>query len=293
MAADDSMPTSRACTKCLIDKPFSEFTKSSGGKYGLSSQCKGCSRLYYVANKDRVAAYQLARYHKLQEPKREEKAARKANILSKADKLCPCCREVKLKECFGVCRGRPDGLTAYCRACVNAKNKKIREEKPELAASWSKKWADANKDKVDAKRARWLAAHPGRETERAAKWRKENRQRLKETSAQYRARPSVRIHRTIRERLRTWIKTERGRTFDALDYTYDQLVIHLERQFLAGMSWANYGSAWHVDHIVPLSSFKVSGFYDPLVKQAWALSNLRPLWAGENLRKHAKHTHLI
>lgn len=79
---------------------------------------------------------------------------------------------------------------------------------------------------------------------------------------------------------------------DLLGYSGAQLRDHLERQFLPGMTWANRGQ-WHIDHIVPVSSFEFTTPDCPGFKAAWALSNLRPLWATENIRKSAKRTHLI
>ena len=67
---------------------------------------------------------------------------------------------------------------------------------------------------------------------------------------------------------------------------------HLERQFLPGMTWGNRGE-WHIDHIVPLASFTFTSPDDPEFRAAWALTNLRPLWAKDNIRKSAKRTHLI
>ena len=76
-------------------------------------------------------------------------------------------------------------------------------------------------------------------------------------------------------------------------YTIDDLRQHLERQFVRGMSWENMGSGWHIDHIVPLSSFSFSSVTCPEFRAAWALSNLRPLWATENMSKGARRTHLL
>ena len=45
---------------------------------------------------------------------------------------------------------------------------------------------------------------------------------------------------------------------------------------------------WHIDHIVPLASFVIAGPDDPELRRAWALTNLRPLWAKDNMRKGAK-----
>jgi hypothetical protein len=83
-----------------------------------------------------------------------------------------------------------------------------------------------------------------------------------------------------------------GRTFDALGYTPSELMAHLERQFLKGMSWQNMGE-WHIDHIVPLAAFQVTSTDDDDFKRAWGLTNLRPLWAKDNLRKQDKRTHLL
>lgn len=75
-------------------------------------------------------------------------------------------------------------------------------------------------------------------------------------------------------------------------YTLEALMAHLERQFLPGMSWGNKGE-WHIDHVRPLSSFKFQGPEDAEFQAAWALSNLRPLWGIDNIRKQARRTHLL
>lgn len=79
---------------------------------------------------------------------------------------------------------------------------------------------------------------------------------------------------------------------DLVDYSLEDLVRHLERQFLPGMSWENR-SEWHIDHIVPKSSFEFSTADCDGFKAAWALTNLRPLWASDNVRKQAKQIYLI
>lgn len=77
-----------------------------------------------------------------------------------------------------------------------------------------------------------------------------------------------------------------------LDYTVSELMAHLERQFVKGMGWHNMDK-WHIDHIVPLSSFTITGPDDPELRRAWALTNLRPLWAKQNLKKSSKVEFLI
>ena len=75
--------------------------------------------------------------------------------------------------------------------------------------------------------------------------------------------------------------------FKLLGYTADELRARLETQFLSGMNWDNYGlygDKWHVDHIKPVSAFNLP---DQLI-ECFALENLQPLWAIDNLTKHAK-----
>lgn len=66
-----------------------------------------------------------------------------------------------------------------------------------------------------------------------------------------------------------------------------ELVSHLESQFTEGMSWDNYGLyGWHMDHIIPLSSFDLTDREQFL--QACHYTNLQPLWAKDNLSKGSK-----
>jgi hypothetical protein len=75
-------------------------------------------------------------------------------------------------------------------------------------------------------------------------------------------------------------------------YTVQELMQHLERQFLAGMSWASYGrNGWHVDHVRPVADFDLQ---EPAEFAAcWSLANLRPMWATDNRRKSAKLLFLL
>jgi hypothetical protein len=49
-----------------------------------------------------------------------------------------------------------------------------------------------------------------------------------------------------------------------------------------GMSWDSYGE-WHVDHVRPCSLFDQRDAVQ--FAECWALSNLQPLWAEDNVRK--------
>ncbi len=64
------------------------------------------------------------------------------------------------------------------------------------------------------------------------------------------------------------------------------LKAYIEKQFTGGMCWDNYGK-WHIDHVVPLCRFDANSEED--MKKAWHYSNLRPLWARDNLRRPHKY----
>lgn len=89
------------------------------------------------------------------------------------------------------------------------------------------------------------------------------------------------IRYSLRERKQS-IRWER-----LVGYTLADLMTHLQALFEPGMSWLNIAE-WHVDHRLPRSSFTYSSYHDEQFKRCWALSNLQPLWAIDNLRKHAR-----
>lgn len=153
---------------------------------------------------------------------------------------------------------------------------------------------------------------------RKTRWKHENAERLRLTrrsrrmadleksrakgrldARRRRSTPKGRIENAIRAAVYAEITkgSKRGRkTFALLGYTSDQLRRHIERQFLPGMSWANYGTGkgkWHIDHIVPLASFEYEAPDAPEFNAAWALTNLRPLWDEDNRKKRDKRIFLI
>lgn len=84
------------------------------------------------------------------------------------------------------------------------------------------------------------------------------------------------------------LKNKTGRKWESIaGYSLKKLKTHLEKQFKDGMTWENYGK-WHIDHIIPISAFNFETAEDIDFKKCWALKNLQPLWAKENLSKNNK-----
>ncbi len=101
--------------------------------------------------------------------------------------------------------------------------------------------------------------------------------------------PEYSIHESIGGGIWASIKEDKGgRSWEEiLPYNFEELKEHLRKQFKPGMSLDNHGE-WHIDHIKPRSSFDVDSIDDPELQECWALDNLQPLWAEENLRKSDK-----
>jgi hypothetical protein len=214
--------------------------------------------------------------------------------VAKADsKRCCTCKANLQLSAFGPSKQGKDGLRRRCKECHRVANAEYRARNPEASKAACRNWQRNNPEKAKAKNDRWKARNPGRDQELKVKWREENRQHLRDWFKEYRRDPARRLMRSVGARIRTALVGKHGnRTEHLVGYTGEELRSHLEKQFAKGMTWENYGQ-WHIDHIIPLAAFNVTGLDDPELRRAWALANLRPLWAEDNIRKRDFRTHLI
>ena len=150
------------------------------------------------------------------------------------------------------------------------------EKRKELQKERGRRYYEKNKQKVK---------------DRSKVWKKSNPDKLKQSWSNWRKKDSSKAIMFMRSSLRRVLKTEKnGRTEHVLGYSRYELRSHIERQFLKGMSWDNHGE-WHIDHITPISVFLEQGISDPRVINC--LTNLKPIWAKDNLSKNNKLEYLI
>lgn len=248
-----------------------------------------------------------------------------AGTATMADKHCRVCDSLKSTNDFYRSARQADGFQTQCKGCQNSRRQKwsadnrgrerVRQRAeyasdPQRHLARKAEWRTKNKDKVReiGIRSRRKAISSG--VDRSSEWAKKNPERRREIARRWYANNSVsaaakarayrnasisrvlngRVSARLREQLRE--NKDWRSTSELLGYSMRELSAHLERQFLPGMSWGNMGE-WHIDHVIPLSSFDISGPEDPELRAAWALPNLRPLWASENIRKKDKRTHLL
>ena len=82
-------------------------------------------------------------------------------------------------------------------------------------------------------------------------------------------------------------KNKSGSAVRDLGCTIDEFKVYIEKHFDKGMSWSNWSTkGWHIDHKKPISSFDLTD-RDQIIK-AVHYTNLQPLWAKDNHKKHAK-----
>lgn len=99
------------------------------------------------------------------------------------------------------------------------------------------------------------------------------------------------VARRLRTRLihaiRAQLADKRTSAVDMLGIPLDEFFVYIENQFTGGMSWDNYGE-WHIDHIKPCSKFDL--FLRSEQEKCFYYTNLQPLWAMDNYKKHARYS---
>lgn len=104
--------------------------------------------------------------------------------------------------------------------------------------------------------------------------------------------PVFMLQDRLRARIKNYFKRtslkKSERTQELIGCSFEEFKVHIEKQFQKGMNWENRDK-WHIDHVVPISSAKT-------IEDVIALNhftNLRPLWAEDNLKKSDKMEYLL
>ncbi len=149
----------------------------------------------------------------------------------------------------------------------------------------NRRWREANKEKIKAYQKKYRVEHRTElyKYHNEVFWPRFYHEVIRRD-------PKKRMDRNIATAISVALGSEKGwRSWEKLvGYTTEELVEHLEAKFDENMSWDNYGSYWHVDHILPKSSFEYTTPEEENFKSCWALSNLQPLEAKANIIKGSK-----
>lgn len=233
-------------------------------------------------------------------------------------KECVQCNEKKLVDEFRAGRKK-------CKKC-EAENQRARYQEnpekyrgiayqsrdkyPEKAKEAQRKYQENNKEKRSAACAKWRMDHPDKQAEAKKRWRNNNKDReletlkkwkknnpekvreyrkisLKRAKASPKGALNFRMSHGIRDSLR---RGKEGYHWESLvGYTVEDLKRSIEKKFKDGMTWEKLlKGEIHIDHKIPIAAFNYSSYDDIDFQKCWALKNLQPMWASENMSKQDK-----
>ena len=208
----------RRCSKCKIEKPFSEFHKDySSGKLYYKGKCKSCQaiydkirhKIYHKKYSDRSKLYRLEHLEILRKKAREMYYL-KYRKLKPYFKNCEFCNN-PIKPCWYN--------TRWCDNC-----------KKRGKSEYQKKYVDLNRISIYKSHS---ILHK--------KYMKNN--------------PLYVLRRRCRSRLWDFITNKSKSTPEYIGCSLLELKRFLQNQFKKGMNWENIGD-WHIDHKIPLCSAK-------------------------------------
>lgn len=184
------------------------------------------------------------------------------------------------------------------RKAAGIKQARTDEQKAANRDALAKRREEARATGIKLRSDAWNLENRERKLAVERVWRENNLERAKAADrakqAVHRSTPWGQINNRIWPILhRAMKKTKQPRTSKylvAFGYTWSDLRAHLEAQFTPDMTWSNWGDVWELDHIKPLSAFQYTSLEDPLFRECWCLSNLRPLSRAANATKGNKPT---
>lgn len=257
----------KKCSKCEIEKESIGFYKKKTMKDGLRSECKECSKLYQLENKDRIKEYKRL-YHE------ENKY------------------DINNKKRIGY---------SVNKELHSLKSKEYREKNKEVLSEKKKLYYEINKEEILTKRKEYYESMTSDED-----FRKVLRERSKINTKSYRDSNKEELSQRIKDKkkndplfrlsdsIRTliWISINKmgyrknSKTSNILGCSFEEFKSYIESQFNDNMSWENYGE-WHLDHKTPVSWAET----EEQVYELNKYTNFQPLWEFDNLSKGNRYSH--
>jgi hypothetical protein len=176
---------------------------------------------------------------------------------------------------------------------------KCKECRKKYLAEFSKNHYQANKELYKERHTEWRKNNSEKSKGYSKKWieKDDNKEKQYAKSKEYHTKnrkilsekEKLRIQNDvefkIKKRLRTRLYiavTSKGtiktkKTSDLLGCSIIELKEYLESKFIPTMTWENYGKYWHIDHIIPCSSFNLIDEEEQ--KKCFHYTNLQPLFA--------------
>lgn len=207
------------------------------------------------------------------------------------NKICTRCKTEKPVEDFTatVKRGKPY-VHCWCKNCKSEVERNYRKENAEeINSRW--RGEAGKKKRIKQKESRALHYILNREKYLlASKLRYLSKKPEIVSQRRRRRQNNPLLRRCNAFRRSIWAATRRRgakKHYSAeilLGCSSEEFIGHIQTQFKPGMTWDNYGSIWHIDHVIPVKIWDLSLPEHQLGCFNWR--NHQPLFREENLRKH-------
>jgi len=153
--------------------------------------------------------------------------------------------------------------------------KRWRDRHRDQCREYSRKYYLKNRDRIRLRNQDWIRRNPDFWARNARRRRSENDSIFKMTLSLRR-----RFNRAMRG------KSKSESVLKLIGCSVEDFWIYLESKFETGMTRQNYGTVWHVDHIIPCAIFDLTK--PEHQRRCFHFSNLQPLFAKDNLTKNSK-----
>lgn len=255
-----------------------EFDRDKSYSSGYKAHCSECRKV--KAAKSRAT----------------NKERNSANKLQVKSKNCCKCKQDKPGKEFPISNHRGDGLFHKCRDCTAETSavarEKIRQDRnlgllsisQQHTCTRCKTAKGADMFYRDTGYVKGLSCYC-KDCERILKSAR-HKERIK-TDEQYKLLRNIRWR--IKSALQRQLTVKHTRSIDLLGCSMSVFVEYLEKLFLPGMSWENYGSStdrskvWVIDHDLPCAMFCMLSPAEQ--KRCFHFTNQQPMWAEDNSRK--------
>ncbi len=259
---------------------YKEQEKQYNKQYKLKNKEKNKEKdkLYRLKNKEKIAAQKKAKYA-LEHPKKtipiltEEEQLKQNELLKEKAILRKERAKITEKEWR---KNNPEKQKA--RVKQNHERRKIKE----------KEYYEKNKKYI---------------IERTKKYNKNNKNTINLKTRERRKIPAIKLRHAVSCLVRHAIKGIKIKSIlKYLPYKIEELRKYLESLFEPWMTWENWGIydvktwndedqttwKWQIDHIIPQCQLPYESMADENFQKSWALENLRPLSAKQNIKDGSK-----
>lgn len=189
------------------------------------------------------------------------------NLKTEEGLICEYCGLQKEKDLFSRVK--------YGIVCKICQPQYVLDQKKEYHKLHYKDYYDKNREKLVQKSILWNQANPDKRALMRKTYRESHKNEI-----------DFRIKENLGFRLRTCLKKNNIKFVEFLQCDIPFLKTWLDFNFTEGMNWNNYGSYWHIDHIIPCKFFKGKSVEEQY--KCWVWSNLAPLESKKNASKGSK-----